>query len=61
MCEDSSCDSLTDPGDRLDLRDALTCDILSVTYGCDCTGCHCGESAEGSGREVGECKPNSRG
>ena len=41
MCEDSSCDSLTDPGDRLDLRDALTCDILSVTYGCDCTGCHC--------------------
>ena len=41
MCEDSSCDSLTSPGDRLDLRDALTCDILSVTYGCDCTGCHC--------------------
>ena len=34
MCEDSSCDSLTGPG-------ALTCDILSVTYGCDCTGCHC--------------------
>ena len=19
----------------------MTCDILSVTYGCDCTGCHC--------------------